>query len=211
MALTFRPVRKEDFKKAFHFAIVGMHFDRYLKNDILLNLYGRYFWYMELERASQVIAAYHGDELLGVLLADMKGEPKAYRSFGQSLYVRVVDFLHNTFVKDGVGPYDTANEEMLKKYSEESTPDGEICFLAVNPDRKIAGIGTLLLREFERREPGKRVFLYTDSNCTYQFYEHRGFARAQEREISLEFEEKRTVPLTCFLYSKEIPAVPEMV
>lgn len=39
----------------------------------------------------------------------------------------------------------------------------------------------MLLRELEEREKGKKVFLYTDSACTYQFYEHRGFELAQEK------------------------------
>lgn len=73
---------------------------------------------MELSHSSQVIAAYIGDEFVGVLLADMKGESKAYKSFWKSIYIKFVDWIQNTFVKDGVGPYDIANEEMLKNYKE---------------------------------------------------------------------------------------------
>lgn len=41
------------------------------------------FGMMKLNRATQVIAAYVGEELAGVLLADIKGEKKSYRSFGK--------------------------------------------------------------------------------------------------------------------------------
>ena len=47
------------------------------------------------------------------------------------------------------------------------------------------GIGTLLLDELVRRRPGRRVFLFTDSGCTYQFYERRGFTRAATRNVRL--------------------------
>ena len=201
--IEIREINKKDFNKAINFAIRGMHFNMYLKNKLLLKLYGKYFWYMELSRSSQVISAYIGDKFVGVLLADIKGEPKVYKSFWKSLYIKFFDWAQNTFVKDGVGPYDTANDEMLKNYKDKDKLDGEICFLAADPDSKTRGIGTKLLQEFEKREKGKTIFLYTDSQCTYQFYEHRGFERVGEKDIELEIE-NRKIPLKCLMYYKKI-------
>ena len=87
MALEIRNLRKEDYKKAINFAITGMHFNWYMESRFLLNLYGRYFWYLSLARATQVIAAYAGDMFAGVLLAEIKGEDKKYRSFWKSFYL----------------------------------------------------------------------------------------------------------------------------
>lgn len=204
MGLQIKPLKKQDSSKPIQFAIKGMNFDRYMENKTLLGLYGRYFWYMEMSRASQVIAAYCGDELAGVLLAKMKGEPKAHTSFWESLYVRIFGFVQHRFAKDSVGPYDAANEDMLKNLAAEQELDGEICFLAANPDLKIKGVGSLLLSELEKREPGKRIYLFTDSNCTYQFYEHRGFERAREKKVTLGLAEKGDVGISCYLYSKVI-------
>ena len=47
------------------------------------------------------------------------------------------------------------------------------------------------------------LYLYTDDACTYQFYEHRGFERVEEKEIVLEMP-KGKVPLRCFVYSKKM-------
>lgn len=201
MNLEIRELRKKDYRKAIAFAITGMHFNWYMDSEILLKLYGRYFWYLELNRATQVIAAYAEDELAGVLLADMKGEDKKYRTFGTSFYVKVFDILQHLFAKDGVSVYDEANRELFLQYRSSKIPDGEIIFLAADPESTARGTGSLLLREFERREKGKEVFLYTDNACTYQFYEHRGFVRAGERNIILEIGSKK-VELQCLLYSK---------
>lgn len=84
-----------------------------------------------------------------------------------------------------------------------NTPDGEIIFLAADPDCKVKGIGTALLNALEQKEKGKLLYLYTDDGCTYQFYEHRGFERVEEKEIVLEMP-KGKVPLKCFVYSKRI-------
>ena len=201
MNLEIRELRKKDYRKAIAFAITGMHFNWYMDSSVLLKLYGKYFWYMELNRATQVIAAYEEDELAGVLLADMKGEDKKYRTFGTLFYVKVFDILQHLFAKDGVSVYDEANREMFMQYRSSKIPDGEIIFLAADPESTARGTGSLLLREFERREKGKEVFLYTDNACTYQFYEHRGFVRAGERDITLVIGTKK-VNLQCLLYSK---------
>lgn len=201
MDIEIRDLQKKDFHKAAGFAIRGMHFDWYMDSKFLLGLYGRYFWYTETNRATQIVAAYAGDTLAGVLLADMKGGEHKYHSFWKAWYVRVFEFLQRAFFKDSAGMYDETNREMFAEYAELNKPDGEIVFLAANPDVKIKGIGTLLLSELEKREKGKMVYLYTDNACSYQFYEHRGFQKAAERQIVLDFGEKK-VPLVCLLYSK---------
>ena len=99
--------------------------------------------------------------------------------------------------------YDRVNQEMLRDYRARHRPDSELLFLAADPDAQGRGAGTALLAELARRAPGRELYLFTDSGCTYRFYERRGFERAGEREITLELGAKR-VPLTCFLYRKTL-------
>lgn len=203
MELVIKELERRDYKKVIEFAIQGMHFNRYVESKIELRLYGRYFLYLELKRATQVFAAYIGDRLVGVLMADMKNEPKRYSSFWRNLYVKIVDMVMAIAYKKGVAPYDTANAAMLKEYTKKTNPDGEICFLAADPTIQGKGIGTQLLNELARREKGKLIYLYTDDNCTYQFYENKGFDRSVEKKIEIEIHGK-TAPLTCLLYSKTL-------
>lgn len=203
MEIEIKELRKQDHKKAIRWAIKGMNLNRYLDEGILLDLYGRYFWNLELLKATQVISAYYNDELVGILLARMKDEKPVYKSFLKSIYVKVVDILQKAFAGKGVDSYDNANKELLAEYSRKVETDGEIVFLASNPDIKIKGVGTKLLQEFEKREKGKQVYLYTDDACTYQFYDHRNFTRVGEKSIELEIRGK-TVPITCMLYGKKI-------
>lgn len=201
MDLEIRELKKLDYKKVIQYAIDGMHLNWYLENRVILNLYGRYFLYLEMMKATHIFAAYYGDELAGVLMCEMNGRQPKHRSFWKALYVKFVDFIQKTFVKEGVETYDEANKEMLADYTEKYHLDGEIVFLAANPKIKVKGIGTFLLKELESKETGKRVYLYTDTGCTYQFYEHRGFERVGEKEVALEIGKKK-VEITCLLYSK---------
>lgn len=198
--MQIRELDKKDFKKVIQYAIKGMHFDEYLKNNFILQAYGRYFWYLEYTNATQVIAVYDQAVLLGVLIADMKDEPKPYRSVWKRLYVKSVDIIQNVFFGGGVMPYNEANKEMFARYTERYNPDGEIRFLAANPDNEVRGVGTYLLKELSMREAGKEIYLFTDTNCTYQFYERRGFERVGEKEIVLEL--SSDVNLKCLLYRK---------
>ena len=88
-------------------------------------------------------------------------------------------------------------------YLKNNKPDGEIIFLAADPDAKIKGVGSVLLRSLEECIPGKTLYLHTDDACTYQFYEHRGFQLVEEQSIVLDMP-KGKVPLKCFIYSKQI-------
>ncbi|MDO4344391.1 MAG: GNAT family N-acetyltransferase [Eubacteriales bacterium] len=196
-------IRKQDYKKAQQFAIDGMHLNWYLDKGFILDLYSKYFWHMELNRATKVYGAYADGKFVGVLLADINGEAKPYCSFWRTLFVRIFDILQHIAAGEGVGAYDKANQEMFSSFCRTNTPDGEIVFLAADPYCKIKGIGTALLSALEASEKGKLIYLYTDNACTYQFYEHRGFTRSQERDIVIDLKNKR-VPLKCLLYSKTI-------
>lgn len=201
--IEIREIRKQDYKKAQQFAIRGMHLDWYMSSKVVLNLYAKYFWDMELNRATKAYGAYVNDEFVGVLLADMNGETKKYYNVWRAVYVRFFDWLQKIVAGKGVGVYDKANWEMYRAFCENHTPNGEIIFLAANPNSKVKGVGTALLSAFEAEENGKLVYLYTDNACTYQFYEHRGFTRSEERQTILDLGKKQ-VPLTCLFYSKRI-------
>lgn len=201
--IKIQELRKQDYKKARQFAIQGMHLYWYVSDKTILNLYARYFLNLELSRATKAYGAYVHEQFVGILLAEMKDEPKKYRSVWRTAYIRFFDWLQRHAAGDGVETYDKANQEMLCDLCEKEAPDGEIVFLAADPNSKIKGIGTALLSALEKDEQGKLIYLYTDNACTYQFYEHRGFVREGERQVMLNLEKKK-VPLICFLYAKTI-------
>lgn len=201
--IEIKEIRVRDYKKAQQFAIKGMHLYWYVSDKFSLDLYARYFWYMELNCATRAYGAYVDDEFVGVLLANMNGEPKKYHSRWRAVYVRLIDWIQRLAAGKGVGTYDEANQEMYRSFCEGHAPDGEINFLAADPDSGVKGVGTALLSALEKDEHGKLVYLYTDNACTYQFYEHRGFARSAEKQVVLDLE-KREVPLTCFFYAKRL-------
>lgn len=201
--IEIRELRKQDHKKARQFAVKGMHFNWYTDKKWQLDLYGRYFWDLEINRATRTYGAYIDGEFVGVLMAAVNGEPRRYYSKRRALFIKFAEALQNIVAGNGVDTYDEANREMFRSLCGRAEPDGEIVFLAADPDRKVKGIGTALLSAFEADEKGKFIYLYTDNACTYQFYEHRGFVREEERSIIMDLGEKH-IPLDCMIYAKKI-------
>lgn len=202
--IEIKHIRKRDYKRAQQFAIQGMHLNWYMDSGLILNLYSKYFWHMELNRATKVYGAYVEDAFVGVLLADMRNEPKRYHRWWRTAFVGIFNILQHIFAGQGIDTYDMANQDMLSSFCKRNTSDGEIVFLAADPNSPIKGVGTALLAAFEADEKGKQIYLYTDDACTYQFYEHRGFKREEERDTVIAVG-GRQVPLKCLLYAKRIP------
>lgn len=203
MDLTLTDLRRRDHRKAIQFALEGMHCEAYFNHALPMKLYGLRFFYSELNQATQAIAAYEGSRLIGLLLARMDGEPQRFRTLRQRFLVQLAAVVHRLFVRGGAQSYDQANEEMFARYTQNHQPQGELLFLVADPQMNRKGVGTLLLQELERRERGKTIYLFTDDNCSWQFYEHRGFERAGEKDIHMLLHGEQ-VPLKCLLYSKTL-------
>ena len=201
MEIKRNSISASDSKKAIQYAIQGMHFNWYTDSKLLLNLYAKYFWYLEINKATQILSAYENNQFVGVLLANMKGEKKVHSNKLEKLYVSFIDFIQNTLLKNSSGLYEQTINNQLKHYLESNNPDGEILFLAADPNCKVKGIGTKLLQEFEKIEKGKQIYLYTDDACTYQFYEHRDFTLKEDDTITMNLP-KGDIKLRCFLYDK---------
>lgn len=203
MDVKIKQLRKKYFNKARKFAIEGMNLNWYTSNNLELYLYSKYFLYLEISKATKSLGAYINDELVGVLLVDMENQPKIFSSIWYKIFIKISTFIINLGYKDASSTYDIANIELLKEFKKNNKIDGEISFFAVDPTIKGKGIGSLLLKELERQEKNKLIYLYTDSGSTYQFYLHRGFTQSGAKDVILEINNKN-VPLTCFLFSRRL-------
>lgn len=159
MQLELKEIAKRDEKLAVRFATKGMRLDRYAQG-LALRLYARHFWHLERNKATQTIAAYREGRFVGVLLAWMDGEAAPKAPLASRAYVRAFGWVLKLVGDEGA--YDAANARMLAAFKEDHHPDGELCFLAADPDNPARGTGSALLAELERRERGKLVYLFAD-------------------------------------------------
>lgn len=203
MNIEIKDLEKKDYDTARKFAITGMNLTRYTEKKWELYFYSKYFLYLELSRSTQILGAYMDDKLVGVLLADMSGELKKINSIWYKIYVGLMKIILNIGYRKNAGTYDIANKEMLSHFKDRKKPYGELIFFVVDPVINGKGIGSKLLKELQRREENKLIYLFTDSGCTYPFYDKKGFTREEDQSIEIKVHNKQKY-LTCFLYSKRL-------
>lgn len=98
------------------------------------------------------------------------------------------------------------NDELLKA-SPYSTGANEITLLAVSKFARGMGLGSVLIdaaASFLSETGTPKTFLYTDTDCTWQFYEHCGFKRAGAYRSTRE--ERRLLPKEMYVYGMDLSA-----
>lgn len=93
--------------------------------------------------------------------------------------------------------------QSLRKNADVS-PTDELTLFAVDASTRGHGVGKTLYDNYLqhlRRHGRSDFYLYTDSLCTYQFYEKRGMTRAAEQTIDLTFDDA-TETVGVYLYAR---------
>ena len=79
----------------------------------------------------------------------------------------------------------------------------ELVLFAVGPETRGHGVGTKLLaaaQDYLREQGARQAFLFTDTDCTWEYYEHRGMRRAAERV----FAPGELLPEGMFVYEMQL-------
>ncbi|KRK90576.1 GNAT family N-acetyltransferase [Companilactobacillus futsaii] len=195
----FNPTELE---KVRQFATTGMQFDKYINNRFALHFYGKIVAEMELKNSTIALGAYLNDKLVGFIFARVNFQRLKYSNLKRNLTVSIGNKLINLFDNDDMTKtYDQANQKMLKQFMK-NKPDGEITFFAVDSNIKHQGIGTQLLEALENKLHQQQIYVFTDSNCDYQFYLKKGFKIFDQIDVTLD--QNDPTPLTCFLLYKNI-------
>ena len=193
------PLQKKDFGRAQQYTIDCMHLNN-LVDSYFVKFFSAHYWYMEVAKATLALGAYYKEKLVGVMLVEEYGKPKLFSHWLLTPLLYLMTLVVSYFYQKANIYYET-NELFEKEFKKMNDADGEILYFAVDPVFNGNGIGSLLLKEVEKRNQGKSFYLFTDTECTYQFYEKRGFLRQCKRDITMKANGK-DVQLTCFLYNK---------
>lgn len=102
--------------------------------------------------------------------------------------------------------FDSINENLLKE--SEKSFDGTLSFFAVKSSERGTGVGGKLYGElmtYFKTEKINNFYLFTDTSCNFDFYEHKGMKRIGEKIVDFKPYAEQT--MTFFLYEKEMEEV----
>jgi len=144
-------------------------------------------------------------KVIGVVFAEIYGHTPKYRMFMDDGSDHALALIEATEVeRNNVYEYFTKNTAYYKQLSEKAQKpyDGTLNFLVLSKEARGKDIGKLLwntAKDYFEENGAKSIYLYTDSECTFKFYEGTGFTRRCQQKAEFLYEGEYEV-LTQFLY-----------
>ncbi|MCL1997414.1 MAG: GNAT family N-acetyltransferase [Turicibacter sp.] len=148
-------------------------------------------------------------EIVGVIFGLEIGKPAAYKHILEDLTPHILRLTQtNDQDRQAMCDYITALHTTYAALiaDTEHEYDGSLDFFAVSKAVQGQGVGKQLWQQLKshfQRQNIKKIYLYSDSECNYQFYEGQGFVRVQTQEMRVNFGGEEDVTEQ-FLYSCEL-------
>ena len=133
-----------------------------------------------------------GDQVVGVIFGSVEGQPAIFRGVQTNSMEHMMVLLgasdddrHNIY--DYLSKLRGAYEQLI--CGREDGYDGTLDFLVLSEDARGMGIGKKLwheLTKYFKAHKVQTIYVYTDTDCNFGFYEHLGFARIGEKMVAFE-------------------------
>lgn len=202
--IVIKPLEAQNAGRCAKFIVEGMNISKYIKSKKLQYLYSKFMFYQEFIESTDAFGVYVDNEFAGFILAGFDGMAKPYVPFKFRLYSHIFNLSSKLFDSHEINnSYKIANRAMKDEFLQRHSVDGEIKLFAVSSQYKGHGLGTKLLDKLATLHTGKNIYVYSDSNCDYQFYLHRGFEQVGIRQIVMGTK-KYKIPLTCYMFYKTL-------
>lgn len=162
---------------------------RYLSNEYLIKT---------LNHSTSAQVAVMDGQIAG-LVAIREGEKLPPFSFEREKAPAGLGQKEIQTMRDHMTEYDRSCQKLLQDSGYEF--EGEITLLAVSPSSQGYGIGVKLFEKAKEQFGHRRFFLYTDTSCHYQFYDHRGMKCLAKKQKENPYRKKAAFLL--FLYGSQ--------
>ena len=132
-------------------------------------------------------------KIVGAIFGAAEGEPPTYRMLQDDGMDHTLTLLNATEnerrdVYECISKINSTYADLLRGKAD--SYDGSLVFLAVSEAAQGLGLGKKLwqeLRAYFEANATKSVYVYTDTDCNYQFYESVGFRRSGEQDLTCTF------------------------
>lgn len=164
---------------------------------------------LSISSFSQVVLV--DDEPRGIVTARVDGDRLPYAKAWSRTEEGLLRQMHETnalatraylaFLKNE----ERVNERLLEESGVD--PASQITLLAVDESTRGLGIGSILLdaaASYVSSHGREGAYLYTDTDCSWKFYERRGLKRAASYRTSRE--ERKLLPREMYLYGLDLSA-----
>lgn len=144
-------------------------------------------------------------EVVGLILGNLNKEKPTYRmliedSTALSLALMKASETDRENISEFLSKTLQTNEELIKDRIGDY--QGSLELFVVSEKARGLKIGKRLWHELQsyfENHHTQAIYLYTDTTCNFRYYDHNGFIRQSQQDVTLEFVGEQ-YPLTFFLY-----------
>lgn len=206
----YRTMEKKDYPEIGEILNQAFGLFRYVSDERTLKAFRLQYVYSCLSEATYTCVAEQNGKVVGVIMG--KAE-KDYSLLAHLPYIiKTITYgfkmmRYGKKCKNGIADYRNILEiyqDFSRKHKGEF--DGVLTLFAVNEECRGLGVGKELLSrlfDYLQKQNVGRIYLYTDTTCSYEFYEHKGFERLEEKQLTVTREEK-PFRMNVFLYGYSI-------
>lgn len=190
MNIEYRPASADDFDAIVEIFLANMNlsiFTTSTDTDALRNL-AVIFLANDFRHASYMQIAECQGEICGVLIGVTRTLPTKALVFDSKPLVKQAKANLRSFEEGVKVLSDLAKNKSPISFTSNSAIsdcDSELVFFSTNAKYRRHKIGSTLMTGFEtflKECNAKKYFLYSDSLCTYQFYDNNGFQRVEKKQ-----------------------------
>lgn len=174
-------------------------------NDIVIDACIAMYFAPVLHEATFGRVALINDEVVGVIFGVVNDEPPSYTHLLEDLSPYIITLMQACDEdRQGMCEYMTKQRIVYKELIDgiEDEYDGAVDFLVLSKAAQGKGIGKLLwlsLKEYLQEKNTAKVYLYSDSECNFGFYDSQGFIKRREGKMRVTFNGEEDVTAQ-FLY-----------
>lgn len=209
--VSYRPYQPEDAEAVKSIIDEAFHIHRYARAPRLHTAaIDAYLREVLLESTYARVAEKDG-RVIGILTGRVEGRPRLpgrlsnrLRAAGDMLCLLLTGFPERRTLR-----YYSQFERIYERLhaSVREPLSNEVTVFAVDASARGLGVGSALFRDYMahlRAHDRTGFYLYTDSLCTYQFYERKGMVRAAEEDMALRVEGLPGA-VEVYLYTGRVP------
>ena len=149
------------------------------------------------------------DKVIGVIFGSIDGAPPEYRMLMEDGSAHAVVLLgasetDRKNIYEYLSKVRATYEELVSGFIDNY--DGTLDFLVLTKEAQGLGIGKSLwvaLKSYFEENNATSIYLYTDTECNFGFYEHCGFTKRAEQDVTFAFDGE-DFQTSIFLYDIKI-------
>lgn len=205
--IKYRAIEEKDYNEVGEILNQAFGLFKYMPDEKMLENFKLQYVYSCLTEATYTSVAEKDGRVVGIIMGNAKSDYNVFSHFSyifKTILYSLKMGWHGRKYKKQMKEYKKLHRiyhEFSKKHKNDF--DGVLTLFAVDKDCQGLGVGKTLLKglfEYLKKQNIKNIYLYTDTTCNYNFYEHRGFKRLEEQTLELTREEKN-FQMDVFLYN----------